>query len=609
MELLFRPLPANEMERPPTQRDQFDNDDVELVDALVREAIQNSLDANDLGQSATVQVCFDIRRFDGAERAEVFRLLQGEQLNRHLVAIGLPEIEEHDDLLTLTVEDFGTKGLTGRWDGRDDKPFCDFWRRMGMSHKGGQSLGRWGLGKLVFSSSSRGRVFFGLTVRHDDAEELLMGQAVLTHHTLDGALLDSHAFYAVRGEDDYQLPEREAEALADFKRVFGLRRVSEPGLSVVVPALRDNITLDRIAKGVVRNYFFPILFGRLVVHVGDQVIDAASFASMAERLDAERFYGGHLAEFIQEMKATRDGQFEPPLVLPSDWNKKEKDLEMLLGDQLDALRKIFNEGALVMVRAPILMKKKGGEELPSFVDAFLKRAPGDHPSLFVRHAIVLSAEQKFFKQSKTFGALIADDQPVSEFLGDAENPAHTGWSASAEKVATKWRSAPDRLRDIRYLLKRLYNVLVCAVETVEKDALVSIFSLPADDGSKEASPKGNKVRAPNVPSIPPAVRTYRLTRLADGFRVQHGTVSEEDLPMTVRVRVAYDVLRGNPFKKHNAADFDFTKKGVLIESLGANVSAPAANVLLMEVKHTHFVINVTGFDPNRDLIIDAEKVS
>lgn len=608
MELLFRQLPTNEMERPPTQRDQFDNDDVELVDALVREAIQNSLDANDGTQTRAVHVCFDVKHFDGDERAEVLNLLRAEQLNPHLLATSLPELDKASDLLTLTIEDFGTTGLTGQWNGWDEKPFCDFWRRMGRSHKSGQSLGRWGLGKLVFSSSSKARVFLGLTVRHDDAQALLMGQAVLTHHTLpDGTRLDSHAFYAVRGKEDFQLPEQAPEAIEAFKKLFGLRRSSEPGLSIVVPALRDNITLERIAQGVVRNYFFPILFGRLEVHVGELVINETSFAEMAEKLDAERFSGGHLATFIQEMKATRDPGFEAPLVLPVGWQKKE--MEGVLGDHLEPMRRRFNEGGMVMIRAPILMKRKNGEELSSFVDAFLKRAPADHQSLFVRHAIVLNAEHKYFKARKTFGALIADDRAVSEFLGDAENPAHTGWSASAEKVVAKWRSASDRLRDIRQLLKGLHNVLVSAVETVEKDALVSIFSLPADDGSKGPAPKGDNVRPPKVPPLEPSARAYRLTRLPDGFKLQDGTIEEEDLPVVIRVRVAYDVLRGNPFKRHNPADFDFTKKGVQVETQGAAVTAPGADVLRIEVRHAHFVVNVSGFDPNRDLIIDAEKVS
>lgn len=608
MELLFRQLPANEMERPPTQRDQFDNDDVELVDALVRESIQNSLDANDDEQSNVVRVCFNIKQLSGEKLGRVLEFLRAEQLNFHLSAVGLPPLDEPVNFSVLTVEDFGTTGLLGSWDGLDQEPFCDFWRRMGLSHKKGQALGRWGLGKLVFSSSSRARVFLGLTVRSNDGEELLMGQTVLTHHTLsDGTRLDSHAFYAVRGPEDFQLPERSAEALAEFKELFALQRTDESGLSIVVPALRDNITLDRIAQGVLRNYFFPILFGRLEVQVGDLVINEASFAQMAEKLDAEHFSGGHLAAFIQEMKATRNSGFEPPIVLPSDWSKKEMDV--VLGGRLESLRQQFNEGAMVMVRAPVLMKRKNGDEFPSFIDAFLKRGSSDHQALFVRHAIVLNAEHKYFRARKVFGALIADDNAVSEFLGDAENPAHTGWSASAEKVTGKWRSAGERLRDIRQLLKKLHNVLVSAVETLDKDALVSVFSLPTEEGSKQAVPKGNEARPPKVPVIESRPRSYRLSHLPGGFKLQDGTITEEDLPITIRVRAAYDVLRGNPFRKHIAADFDFTKKGIVIENLGAEVSAASAGSLLVEVKKSRFVVNVTGFDANRDLIIDAEKVS
>lgn len=608
MELIFRQLRADEMERPPTQRDQFDNDDVELVDALVRESIQNSLDANDAAQSSTVRVCFNVKQFSGDELSQVLDFVKAEELNLHLSAVDLPRLDDSAEFSALTVEDFGTTGLTGSWNCLDQGPFSDFWRRMGLSHKKGQALGRWGLGKLVFSSSSRARVFFGLTVRHDDGAKLLMGQTVLTHHALaDGKRLDSHAFYAVRGPEDFQLPERSSEAIDTFKALFALQRKDEPGLSIVVPALRDNITLERIAQGVLRNYFFPILFGRLEVQVGDELINESSFAQMAEKLDAEHFSGGHLAAFIQEMKVTRDSGFEPELLLPVDWHKK--DMESVLGGHVESLRQKLNEGALVMVRAPILMKRKSGEELPSFIDAFLKRAPSDHQALFVRHAIVLNAEHKYFRARKVFGALIADDKAVSEFLGDAENPAHTGWSASAEKVTGKWRGAGDRLRDIRHLLKRLHNVLVSAVETVDKDALVSVFSLPADDGSKQAAPKGTEARAPNVPPIEPKPRSYRLSHLPDGFKLQDGTIAEEDLPMIIRVRAAYDVLRGNPFKKHAAADFDLTKKGIKIESLGAEVSAASASSLIVEVKKSRFVVNVTGFDVNRDLILDAEKVS
>src|SRR6185312_5254490 len=216
---------------------------------------------------------------------------------------------------------------------------------------------------------------------------------------------------------------------------------------------------------------------------------------LAEKFGGDYFSGGHLATFIQAMKATRDAGFIPPITLPLDWIKK--DMDMALATQLEGTREKLNKGEVVMVRAPVLMKRKDGTELPSFVDAFLQRAPSDAQSMFVRHAIVLNAEHKYFRARKVFGALIADDQAVSEFLGDAENPAHTGWSASAEKVSGKWRGARDRLGDIRQLLKRLHNSLVSAVETIDKNALVSVFSLPAEEeGSKAASPKGTKARPP-----------------------------------------------------------------------------------------------------------------
>jgi hypothetical protein len=165
------------------------------------------------------------------------------------------------------------------------------------------------------------------------------------------------------------------------------------------------------------------------------------------------------------------------------------------------------------------------------------------------------------------------------------------------------------LSDIRHLLKKLHNVLVSAMETVDKHALVSVFSLPAEDGSKQTAPKGTEARPPKVPPIESKPRSYRLSHLPGGFRLQDGTIAEKDLPITIRVRAAYDVLRGNPFKKHSAADFDFSKKGINVESLGAEVSAASASNLVIEVKKSRFVVNVTGFDVNRDLILDAEKVS
>ena len=50
----FFPQPLNLVETEVTQRDQFRNDDVDLADTIVRESIQNSLDACLDGQKVRV---------------------------------------------------------------------------------------------------------------------------------------------------------------------------------------------------------------------------------------------------------------------------------------------------------------------------------------------------------------------------------------------------------------------------------------------------------------------------------------------------------------------------------------------------------------------------
>ena len=60
--------------------------------------------------------------------------------------------------------------------------FFSFFRAEGQSPKTGESLGRWGIGKQVFPTASRLHAMFGLTVRHENPERVLMGSAVARAH-------------------------------------------------------------------------------------------------------------------------------------------------------------------------------------------------------------------------------------------------------------------------------------------------------------------------------------------------------------------------------------------------------------------------------------------
>lgn len=232
-----RQLPSH-VETEVTQRDQFKNDDVDLSDTIVREAVQNSLDAS-LEEGSRIEVVFRwIDSSHGLEPEFVKGLFAGQL--EHALESGLA-VDDVDFARprALVIEDFGTKGLTGSVVDKDDDNFSDFWRRHGKSHKTGRSRGRWGLGKLVYSTASQLSAFFGVTVRNGDPAHQVMGQTVLKLRRVNGVEYPPHAFFAdTEGDDELtmiQVPLKDEELVANLATQFSLKRSNRSGLSVVIP--------------------------------------------------------------------------------------------------------------------------------------------------------------------------------------------------------------------------------------------------------------------------------------------------------------------------------------------------------------------------------------
>jgi hypothetical protein len=263
----FVPQPQNLVETEVTQRDQFRNDEVDLSDTIVREAVQNSLDAA-IGDNQ-VRVNFRwVNGSSGLQNGYMQQLFDGHLEHATAAGIELNELDFNNPS-ALIIEDFGTRGLTGAVDQKDDDNFTDFWRRHGRSHKTGRSRGRWGLGKLVYSSSSLLSSFFGVTVRPGDSDKYLMGQAVLGFHKHGGIEYPAHAFFSdLAGEDinsQIQVPVRGGEFTNTFCNNFCMERQDHTGLSIAIPFPNPELKLENmIAVGIV-NYFYPILAGQLVL--------------------------------------------------------------------------------------------------------------------------------------------------------------------------------------------------------------------------------------------------------------------------------------------------------------------------------------------------------
>jgi hypothetical protein len=612
MELRFRHIRPDEVEQELTQKDQFNTDSVPLAATLIRESIQNSTDARagSADEPAIIRISF---KSPDPANAEFWQPVLG-QLERHLSAceVDVSALDLRQPSF-LTIEDFGTTGLVGSYETRDDQNFNDFWRRVGRSHKASNKGGSWGLGKLVFPVSSDIRTFFGLTVRHDDpGRSLLMGQAILAGHKIDGIDHAAHGFFALHDDDGFQRPVLEPSYVSEFSAAVGFDRAGEPGLSVAIPFPREGLTKEALIPIVIENYFFPIIAGSLVVEIEGEEISAQTFDRLARRYRSGALGDGHLVGFIRDIETARS---QPPVMeLPDNWAAKGL-VESLSEDVVDGMRDAYDKHQLVGVRAPMRLRTKGNEVMAGHFDLYLRKPTDDVPAsalkpLFIRGSITIPNEESNFRNRPAFAALVATEPNVSRFLRDAENPAHTNWNGNADKLNERWRNAGPRLREIRRSLAQLHQLFDEAVDRRDNDALKALLFLPDQTGPRP-TPGSDSTKPPrDFPQLPSAPRLFDIARRSGGFTLRAGAaLAAVTLPIQIDVQAAYDLPIGNPFKKHSPYDFNFRiGQEIKVNPTGASWQAPTANRLRLTIKQPNFAVEVTGFDDNRDLVIAASRV-
>ncbi|HEY5713014.1 MAG TPA: hypothetical protein VIT38_14060 [Allosphingosinicella sp.] len=600
----FPALDDGLVEQEPTQRDQFNNDEVELAAALVRETIQNSTDApNGAGPVKVRFAIHELRAKRAGLLGDLFTTLEP-----HLEACGIGIDPLLDDPAgVLVIEDFNTCGLTGATDKLDEGNFRNFWRRHGKSGKAGKAGGRWGLGKLVYSSASRISCFFGLTIRDGDSARLLMGQAVLGTHKFGGERRPPHGFwYNQATQKGLQLPIEDPSLIDPFVQLTGIVRTAESGLSLVIPYPHASITEESLIAGVVANYYFPILAGRLEVEVGDTVIDRESFLDVAQNVSKAAIPFGFVAAVSERLEEEPDAEG----VLPVNIYEVT---EAQFPEMLEPLRNRLAAGELVHVRLHVeVTPRKGdkaGQNQTSPFDVFLQNPPpGSDPfALFVRGSLTVPGEIRSFRGVAAWGAMVAAAGPVAAFLGDAENPAHTLWNATAEKLTANWHNPAMALRNVRNAPKQLQQLLGEQVEQHDPDALIDFFSLVDDTPTGDAKKKRRTRKKPI--EIMPRERGLEVQARNGGFAIVAGTAAQKwAYPAQLRIRAAYDIIGADPFKRWSPFDFEMDDKELELTLSGASLVSSKGNILRVSVSSPDFRIEAGGFDPNRDILVEARNV-
>ena len=604
----IRPLNFNEEDHGISEWDQFDKEQRNIEITLLREAIQNSLDARDADSGQPVEVRIAWHAVTDANDIEFVEGLIA-PLEPHLEASGR-KIARDGAPTVLVIEDFGTKGLVGRTDDQSDTGhFRSFFFGHSSSHKRPGAGGRWGLGKLVFASMSGASCWFGLTRRFDDGRTLLMGKAAIGSRVYDGRTYPAFARWAVLDTEGREMPVEDERILARFREVFGLTRRDEPGLSVIVPRPKVAANVASVRRQVLTEWVVPILRNRLIVEINDQRIDRSAAATLAKDE-----LGPAVAKFVAEVAHPSVA----PVELPEVRAHPLKDVvpERLTAEALNELRAAYARSELVATRLPTIFMPKEGKERCAHVRVCLQRIDPDQKpfALRLRGDISVPDAAKLSVEG-VMSALVAEDGPAAEFLADAEPPAHDNWMVT-ERLKAKWKYAPDTLKLVRRLPAKLHELLAAGAEEELPDELLDYFWFEGQDSARPQEPSGGRQPKPPQPGRPdpPPPRPRRLTVQPEtgGFMLKAGPgLTVTDLPCRVEARVAYDVEEGDPFKRWSPLDFDFSEEtaGIEIDADGAEIVERQGYALVVEARDLAFRVRVGGFDPNRDLDIRVHRLA
>ena len=501
----FRKMEDDQKHVEPTHREHLATGG--LVEPLVREAIQNSLDATVDGN--VTKVTFTLGQAKASDAETYFDTLRPhlEAIKRSL-AEGLPDPNE--SVSFLAIEDYNTRGLEGDPnfrkqvypDGRKNH-FFRFWHSVGQSSGDFKRRGSWGVGKVVFSNASRIRTFFGLTCRTGDEQPLLMGEAGLTIHPLEGddTVYDWYGYYAAhepRRDYHIPMPVQDQESISKFTRVFDLTRTAS-GLSILVPYVREGMRLDEIARAVIEQYFVPILAGRLEVTVrsGNQLINVTSATidaavgqvtwpkkgvstqdEIKKLLDIARWQISLAPSGYTALSA-----IDPPYVLEE---------ARFPSGILPRLSDDYALGKRVAFRIPVKVRAKNGAIESEEVRLVLERDDGLRASNVphLRSGINIS---KLREQcgAGVRGLLVVggDDSDtqgaLDKLIQASEGPSHINWEQRGEgydKARSLFDDAHKVIGFMRHLVRNVVELLVTPPDTQDTRTLSMFFPDYETDG-------------------------------------------------------------------------------------------------------------------------------
>lgn len=599
--------------------DNFAQEERSGLEILIREALQNPIDARDPSSREPVKVRINILKPGEYDGTYLSKLFDKEYSDRLLCSQTEQLPSDLKDQSVLVLEDFGTTGLEGAWDNVNaDGPgenWNAFWLREGEGAKATGSNGRAGQGKITYYRISKARAVFGFTVRRSDRKKLLMGRSAFRRvYPYNGRKFLRHSFWHIGTE--MPTPVIAHEEINAFRTAFALRRSDEPGLSLVIPFPAD-FNLELALQTTITDFYYPIACGHLELTIGAYSFTASNVDELANQILTDEvarnkkssFTKGYRALVRQAINDNINGI--KPVQIKDGWEKTAALSEESLPEgSLAILRVAAETGKRISARFPVVVRdRKTGPRVTTFdVHIEIPEELDRVEEAYIRKDLLIGSEAHLSTSShlqKARALTLITDNELSAFLADAEEPTHLKWNGSRPRLAEDYSSPQATLRAVRNAAPRLLALVSNGLIKQDVKALAKYFNKPAEDSGRRGAPGGgNPGGKPPVPPMPPAPvrKPFRILTDETAIRIAYRDQAEPapgNLPMNCSLEVAYEGLDHDPFQEYDLFDFDLANEHehpIVVQ--GGSIESRQGNRIEFSVNSPDFGLHVSGFDAN-----------
>ncbi len=581
----------------------FDGDRVPLSETVVREAIQNSLDARLALNHEAVEVRIN---FHEETKGPQIPFLQEAMDYRAEAGLPVPTQWKSGIVSWMTVEDFASSGLKGTVKNRTGD-FWNYWLNFGLSNKSDNARGGRGIGRVTFLIASTVSTVLGYTKRHEDSEEHACGMTVLRAGDYNGSFRSTHAYLA-KGEAGSVYHLHSAESFkSQLCKAFKLRadvdKESDSGLSLVMPYPNSNLSEDGILASVIEHFGPAVLRGHLIVSVGMENLNADTLPTIAKRCGS-KFSEPPLEEDPNRYVRLLHAAIDPRLV------KRNLVLEKALKGEISKLSDHKDVSAMLaeleddhVVAFDISFPLNGLHDKNTCkIEGVALQTPRNRKSIdmFFRDGMYLPLVRS--RSPRGYDMLLnVDDPNLSDYLNLCEGKAHLDLLENAEvrEKLKAHRCAVTEKRLVKHLPEALRLLFVPEVTEPDSSVFADIFNVPSSD-SRKRTKKPKKPNPKNDPNDPPKITArispFVITDIAGGMQIKTNP-DFSDWPTSMRMSIAY--ADGSRKPKWHILDFDLEKMSA--RASGCDEWWIKDNIVYAALCDKTFLMDISGFDTNREL--------